>query len=80
MSHHPEISLKYQQLDQYLQYCIALCRFERTTLHYAANEGHKEVMKLLVLNRADVNGADNMGRIPVELTNTSIEPHCRLRL
>ncbi len=38
---------------------------DETPLHDAATDGHKEVVKLLLANRADVNAKDNDGLTPL---------------
>ena len=38
-----------------------------TPLHYAADEGHTEVVELLIANGADVNAKDENGRTPLHL-------------
>ena len=37
-----------------------------TPLKYAAHEGHKEVVELLITKDADVNAKDNRGRTPLD--------------
>ena len=37
----------------------------RSPLHWAANSGHKDVVELLLTNKAEVNAKDNDGRSPL---------------
>ena len=42
-----------------------------TPLHYAADEGHTEVVELLIANGVEVNGKDEDGRIPLHFAANS---------
>ena len=39
---------------------MLLLQFGRTALHWACNNGHVEVVKLLISNNADVAATDNV--------------------
>ena len=38
-----------------------------TPLHFAADEGHKNVAELLLYNKADVNTRNHDGKTPLQL-------------
>lgn len=38
-----------------------------TPLHWAADQGHKDVVELLMANKADVNAKDDLGQTPLNL-------------
>jgi ankyrin repeat protein len=41
-----------------------------TSLHYAADKGHKEIVSLLIAKGADVNTRDDVGRTPLDWAAT----------
>ncbi len=47
------------------QYINAINKYNCTALHYAADNGHLEIVKLLIANDADVNAKDNTGYTPL---------------
>ena len=46
-----------------------------TALHFAASEGHKEVVELLIATGADVNGTSDRGVTPLD---GAIDTHATL--
>ena len=52
----------------------------RTALHYAAENGHSNVVALLLAHGADSNLVDGDGRTPIFLATEATEPHCFLSL
>ena len=52
----------------------------RTALHYAAENGHSNIVTLLLAHGADSNLVDDGGRTPISLAMEAIEPHCFLSL
>ncbi len=52
----------------------------RTALHYAAENGHSNIVTLLLAHGADSNLVDGDGRTPISLATEAIEPHCFLSL
>ena len=40
--------------------------YDRTPLHRAASEGHKEIVELLIAKGADVNAKRNDGKTPLD--------------
>ena len=52
----------------------------RTALHYAAENGHSQVVALLLAHGADSNLVDGDGRTPISLATEVVEPHCFLNL
>ena len=44
---------------------IVVDEYGRTPLHWAAEYGHLEIVKVLIENKANVNEADNNGRAPL---------------
>ena len=43
--------------------------YGETSLHYAADKGHKEIVELLIANGADVNAKLIYGTTPLDSTN-----------
>ena len=52
----------------------------RTALHYAAENGHSNIVALLLTHGADSNLVDIDGRTPIFLATKATEPHCFLSL
>ena len=52
----------------------------RTALHYAAENDHSKVVKLLLAHGAESNVVDGDGRTPIFLATKATEPHCFLSL
>ena len=52
----------------------------RTALHYAAENGHSNIVTLLLAHGADSSLVDGGGRTPIFLATEAIEPHCFLSL
>ena len=52
----------------------------RTALHYAAENGHSDIVTLSLAHGADINLVDSDGRTPISLATEAIEPHCLLSL
>ena len=52
----------------------------RTALHYAAENGHSNIVALLLVHGADSNVVDSDGRTPIFLATKATEPHCFLDL
>ena len=52
----------------------------RTALHYAAENGHSNVVALLLAHGANSNLVDGDGRTPIFLATEATEPHCFLSL
>ena len=52
----------------------------RTALHYAAENGHNEVVTLLLVHGADSNVIDNDGRTPISLATEATESQCFISL
>ena len=52
----------------------------RTALHYAAENGHSNIVTLLLAHGADSNLVDSDGRTPIFLATKATEPQCSLSL
>ena len=52
----------------------------RTALHYAAENGHSNIVALLLRHGADSNLVDGDGRTPIFLATKATEPNCFLSL
>lgn len=52
----------------------------RTALHYAAENGHFNIVTFLLAHGADGNVVDADGRTPIFLATKATEPHCFLSL
>ena len=52
----------------------------RTALHYAAENGHSNIVALLLAHGADSNLVDSDGRTPIFLATKATEPQCFLSL
>lgn len=52
----------------------------RTALHYAAENGHSNIVALLLAHGVDSNLVDSDGRTPMLLATKVSEPHCFLSL
>ena len=44
-------------------------RYGRTPLHYAASNGHKEIVELLIAEGAEVNAKDKGRKTPLDVTS-----------
>ena len=52
----------------------------RTALHYAAENGHSNIVTFLLAHGAESNVVDSDGRTPISLATEATEPHCFLSL
>jgi len=56
------------------------CGTDVAPLHLAAQQGHLEVMKLLLTAGAKVNFADRQGRVPLHFASRNNKVDCILHL